>query len=160
MSLFYNPFLRISSAAISKLIENGTPYVVIQRFKWPGVPPGKGFLVCAYRTQHEAERHAFALEPTEGKMQNLLEEEDQTKMIALSGKDSGYLVFFNGTVDLAQDKNLKKAFVKSVHGYIQYIRMPKEDEYRVRIFVEYGRVQATITSGPHSHTALFYNMIK
>jgi hypothetical protein len=160
MSLFYNPFLRMNSAAISKLIENGTPYVVIQRFEWPGVPRGKGFLVCAYRAQHEAEYHARELEPTEGKMQNLLEEKDQAKMIALSDKDSGYFLFFNGTVDLAQDKSLKKAFVKSVHGYIRYIRMPKEDEYHVRIFVEHGRVKATITSGPHRHTALFYNMIK
>lgn len=150
----------MNSAAISKLIENGTPYVVTQRFKWPGVPLGKGFLVCAYRTEQEAELHALALEPNEGKAQNLLEEEDQAKMIAFSEKDSGYFLFFNGTVDINQDKSLKKAFVKSVHNYIRYIRMPKEESYQVRIFVEYGRVQATITSGPHSHTALFYNMIK
>ncbi|WP_342644902.1 hypothetical protein [Mucilaginibacter sp. CSA2-8R] len=159
-NLFYNPFLPVNNTAVSRLIENETPYIVIQRFEWPGVPFNKGFLITAYSQEHEAELHVRELAPNEGKLQNLLDETDCEKIIALTGIGSGYFVFFNGTIDLAHEKKLQKAYVKNVHGYIKYIRMPKDGGYDVRIFVEHGRVKATITSGTNSHTAFFYTMIK
>ena len=69
-------------------------------------------------------------------------------------------MFFNKTIDVRHEKRLQKAYVKSVSAYIYYIRMKKEDHYDVRIYVEYGRLKAEITSGEQSHTALFYDMIK
>jgi hypothetical protein len=42
-SLFYNPFLRIKEDTLKKLMGAGKPYVVIQRFQWPGQPCKKPF---------------------------------------------------------------------------------------------------------------------
>jgi len=158
--LFYNPFLRVNEHSIPKLMEAGKPYVVIQRFEWPGVPAHKGFLVSAYESEAEATAHAAELGPKEGKQQNLLIGEQRENVINLIKSGSGYLAFFNGTIDRKNEKRLEKAYRKNVHDYIKFIRMKNEDGYGVRIFVEYGRVTAEIISGENSHTALFYKMIK
>lgn len=93
-------------------------------------------------------------------MQNLLELDQYQTVAKLLKNETGITVFYNGTIDARHEKRLQKAYVKSVSGYIHYIRMKKEDHYDVRIFVEYGRLKAEITSGERSHTALFYDMIK
>lgn len=159
-SLFYNPFLRIKDDTLKKLMANGKPYVVIQRFQWPGQPSQKTFLLSAYADKQEANYHELELDPKEGKMQNLLDLNQFQTVTQLLKNETGITVFYNGTIDARHEKRLQKAYVKSVSGYIQYIRMKKEDHYDVRIFVEYGRLKAEITSGEQSHTALFYDMIK
>ncbi|WEA01705.1 hypothetical protein [Mucilaginibacter sp. SJ] len=157
--LFYNPFLRVNEHSIPKLIEASKPYIVIQRFVWPGVEAQKGFLLSAYEREFEALGHAQELAPKEGKYQNLNDENDRQKVIDLVKTVAGYSVFFNGTIDKRNEKRLEKAYGKNVHSYIKYIRMPKDEEYNVRIYVEYGRVKAEISSGGHSHTALFSKII-
>ena len=159
-SLFYNPFLRIKEDTLRKLIGAGKPYVVIQRFHWPGHPLQKTFLLSAYADEQEAHYHELELAPKEGKSQNLLDLDQYQSVVNLLKNESGITMFFNGTIDARHEKRLQKAYVKSVSAYIHYIRMKKEDHYDVRIFVEYGRLKAEITSGEQRHTALFYDMIK
>ena len=159
-SLFYNPFLRIKEDTLKKLMGAGKPYVVIQRFQWPGQPAQKTFLMSAYADEQEARYHESELRPNEGKAQNLLALSQYQTVMKLSKNESGVTMFFNGTFDTRHEKRLQKAFVKRVSAYIYYIRMKKEDHYDVRIYVEYGRLKAEITSGEQSHTALFYDMIK
>jgi len=159
-SLFYNPFLRIKEDTLKKLMGTGKPYVVIQRFQWPGQPLQKTFLLSAYAEEHEARYHEQELRLNEGKAQNLLDLSHYQTVIKLLKTGSGIAMFFNGTIDARHEKRLQKAYVKSVSAYIHYIRMKKEDHFDVRIFVEYGRLKAEITSGEQSHTALFYDMIK
>ena len=159
-SLFYNPFLRIKEDTLKKLMGTGRPYVVIQRFQWPGQPLQKTFLLSAYAEEHEACYHEQELRPNEGKLLNLLDLNQYQTVIKLLKNESGITMFFNGTIDARHEKRLQKAYVKSVSAYIHYIRMKKEDHYDVRIFVEYGRLKAEITSGEQSHTSLFYDMIK
>jgi hypothetical protein len=159
-SLFYNPFLRIKEDNLKKLLGIGKPYVVIQRFQWPGQDLQKTFLLSAYADEQEAQYHGSELAPKEGKLQNLLDLDQYQTVVKLLKTGSGITVFFNGTIDARHEKRLQKAYVKSVSAYIHHIRMKKEDHYDVRIFTEYGRLKATITSGEQSHTALFYDMIK
>jgi hypothetical protein len=159
-SLFYNPFLRIKDDTLKKLMGAGKPYVVIQRFQWPGQSLQKTFLLSAYADEQEARFHEQELAPKEGKAQNLLDLDQYQAIVKLLKNESGITMFYNGTFDARHEKRLQKAYVKSVSGYIHYIRMKKEDHYDVRIFVEHGRLKAEITSGEQSHTALFYNMIK
>jgi hypothetical protein len=159
-SLFYNPFLRIKEDTLKKLTGSGKPYVIIQRFQWPGQDLQKTFLLSAYTNEHEASYHERELRPNEGKGQNLLDMGQYQTIAKLLKTESGVTMFFNGTIDARHEKRLQKAYVKSVSAYIHYIRMKKEDHYDVRIFVEYGRLKAEITSGEQSHTALFYDMIK
>ncbi|UOE52602.1 hypothetical protein MTO98_16110 [Mucilaginibacter sp. SMC90] len=159
-SLFYNPFLRMKEDNLKKLMGAGRPYVVIQRFQWPGQPLQQTFLLSAYADQQEALYHQSVLMLKEGKMQNLLDLDQYQTVVKLLKNESGMTVFYNGTIDARHEKRLQKAYVKRVSGYIHYIRMKKEDHYDVRIFVEHGRLKAEITSGEQSHTALFYDMIK
>lgn len=159
-SLFYNPFLRIKDDTLKKLLGTGKRYVVIQRFQWPGQPPQKTFLLSAYANEPEARFHEQQLRPNEGKLQDLLDMNQYQAISKLLKNESGLTVFYNGTIDAKHEKRLQKAYVKNVSAYIHYIRMKKEDHYDVRIFTEYGRLKAEITSGEHSHTALFYDMIK
>jgi hypothetical protein len=159
-SLFYNPFLRIKEDTLKKLMGAGKPYVVIQRFQWPGQPLQKTFLLSAYADEQEARYHEQELRPNEGKAQNLLDLNQYQTVVKLLKNESGVTMFFNKTIDVRHEKRLQKAYVKNVSAYIHYIRMKKEDHYDVRIFVEHGRLKAEITSGEQSHTALFYDMIK
>lgn len=159
-SLFYNPFLRIKEDTLRKLMGASKPYVVIQRFQWPGQPLQKTFLLSAYADEQEARYHEQELAPKEGKAQNLLDLSQYQTVVNLLKNESGISVFFNGTLDTRHEKRLQKAYAKAVSAYIYAIRMKKEDHYDVRIFVEYGRLKAEITSGDQSHTALFYNMVK
>jgi len=159
-SLFYNPFLRIKEDTIRKLMGVGKPYVVIQRFLWPGQSLQNTFLLSAYASEQEARYHEQELGPKEGKTQNLLDLSQYQTVVKLLKNESGVTMFYNGTIDARHEKRLQKAYVKNVSAYIHYIRMKKEDHYDVRIFVEHGRLKAQITSGEQSHTALFYDMIK
>jgi hypothetical protein len=159
-TLFYNPFLRVYDSMIRKLIDANKPHIIIQRFEWPGQTAQKTFLMSAYETAQEALSHNSELGTKEGKLLNLLDPPQYETVMKLLKTESGYNVFFNGTIDLRHEKRLQKAYVKSVYAYIQQIRMKKEEQYDVRIFVEHGRLKAQITSGERSHTALFYDMIK
>ena len=159
-SLFYIPFLRIKDDTLKKLMGAGKPYVIIQRFQWPGQHLQKTFLLSAYSDQQEARYHEFELAPKEGKMQNLLDLDQYQKVVQLLKTESGITMFYNGTLDARHEKRLQKAYVKGVSAYIYAIKMKKEDHYDVRIFTEYGRLKAEISSGEQSHTALFYDMIK
>ncbi|GAA4325983.1 hypothetical protein GCM10023149_28550 [Mucilaginibacter gynuensis] len=159
-TLFYNPFLRIKEDTIKKLIGMGKPFVVIQRFQWLGQPAQKTFLLSAYAERNEARLHEAELGEKEGKAQNLLDPAQYQAIVKLLKTESGLSMFFNGTIDARHEKRLQDAYRKPVYAYIQSIRMKKEEHYDVRIFVEYGRLKAQITSGEQSHTALFYNMIK
>jgi hypothetical protein len=159
-SLFYNPFLRIKEDNLKKLMGAGKPYVVIQRFQWPGQQLQKTFLLSAYADEQQAHYHELELAPKEGKTVNLLDLNQYQTVVKLLKNETGITLFYNGTIDARHEKRLQKAYVKNVSAYIHYIRMKKEDHYDVRIFVEYGRLKAEITSGEQSHTALFYDMIK
>jgi len=159
-SLFYNPFLRTKEDTLKKLMGAGKPYVVIQRFQWPGQSLQKTFLLSAYADEQAARYHESELRPNEGKAQNLLDLYQYQTVIKLLKNESGVTMFYNGTMDTRHETRLKKAYVKNVSAYIHFIRMKKEDHFDVRIFVEYGRLKAEITSGEQSHTALFYDMIK
>jgi len=159
-SLFYNPFLRIKEDTIKKLMGAGKPYVVIQRFQWPGQSLQKTFLLSAYPTEREVRIHEAELRPNEGKAQNLLDINQYQAVLKLLKNESGLTLFYNGTLDTKHEKRLQNAYKKAVSAYIHYIRMKKEDHYDVRIFVEYGRLKAEISSGDQTHTALFYEMVK
>jgi len=159
-SLFYNPFLRIKEDSLKKLMGVGKPFVVIQCFQWPGQPLQNTFLLSAYADEQEARYHEQELGPKEGKAQNLLDLNQYQTVINLLKNERGITVFFNGTFDTRHEKRLQKAYAKAVSAYIYYIRMKKIEHYDVRIYVEYGRLKAQITSGDQSHTALFYEMIK
>lgn len=150
----------MSEDSVKKLMGAGKQYVVIQRFRWPGQSAQKTFLLSAYADEHEARLHEQQLGEKEGKAQNLLDLNHYQNIINLLKNQSGVVVFFNGTLDARHEKRLQNAYKKAVSAYIHYIRMKKEDHYDVRIFVEYGRLKAEITSGERSHTALFYDMIK
>jgi len=159
-SLFYNPFMRIKEDTLRKLMAMGKPHVVIQRFRWPGQPVQKTFLLSAYEREDEARLHEHELLPNEGKAQNLLDLTQYQSVVKMLKTDSGIGLFYAGTLDAKHEQRLQKAYAKAVSAYIHYIRMKKEDHYDVRIFVEYGRLKAAISSGDQSHTALFYDMIK
>ncbi|TWR26765.1 hypothetical protein FPZ42_06935 [Mucilaginibacter achroorhodeus] len=159
-NLFYNPFLRIREDTVTKLMAAGRSFVVIQRFPWPGMHLQQTFLLSAYAVESEAHYHETALGSKEGKMQNLLLTDHYRSVLKLLKTGSGINLFFNGTIDKKHEQRLQKAYQKAVSTYIHGIKMKKEDHFDVRIFVEYGRLKAEITSGEQSHTALFYDMIK
>ncbi len=159
-SLFYNPFMQVDEVALRKLIVMQKPHVVVQRFQWPGRSMQKSFLMSAYEHEHDATLHGQELKLAEGKVLNLLNITHYQNMVKLLHANSGNGLFFAGSIDVKHEKKLQKAYVNAVSAYIYNIRMKKQGSYHVRIYVEYGRVKADITSGGQSHTALFYDMIK
>src|ERR1700744_3055553 len=98
-SLFYNPFLRVKEDTLKKLMGARKPYVVIQRFQWPGQHLQKTFLMSAYADEQEAHSHELELAPKEGKVLNLNDLNQYQTVIKLLKNESGIKMFYNGTID-------------------------------------------------------------
>ncbi|MFC3197690.1 hypothetical protein ACFOET_08705 [Parapedobacter deserti] len=45
----YNPFVPFTDAVLRQALQEGAYLFVIQRFNWPLVEKGKGFMVTVYK---------------------------------------------------------------------------------------------------------------
>ncbi|MCF0075338.1 hypothetical protein LZD49_32975 [Dyadobacter sp. CY261] len=49
MTTAYNPFLVLDMPYLKTLLTKGMYYIVLQRFNWPGLQPGRAFIATAYK---------------------------------------------------------------------------------------------------------------
>ena len=65
--MMYIPFEQVNIQLFQDLVERGYKDYVLQRFQWPSIENGKGFLLSAYTDESIAHEHAFHLGEKEGK---------------------------------------------------------------------------------------------
>ncbi|MCK7559367.1 hypothetical protein MKQ70_32130 [Chitinophaga sedimenti] len=160
--ILYNPFAVLDVEMLNFLHNQGDHYIVVQRFSWPGIPSGTGYIASPYGNLKEAENHLLHLEAKEGKLLNVNGHEDKNKLLALLAKDSGFHLFINLTNQGQRiERSIAIAYRKKVGSYIRSVlKMKNEGGFDVTLRVEYGRLVATITSGLQQRQVLFYSMIK
>ncbi|HCU46063.1 MAG TPA: hypothetical protein DF610_15515, partial [Sphingobacterium sp.] len=64
--MLYNTFEQLTRATFQEFLEQGYRDFVMQRFEWPDVTKGTGFLLSPYWSAEEAHAHAAELGPKEG----------------------------------------------------------------------------------------------
>lgn len=65
--MHYIPFEQITEKLYHDLVARGYKDFVLQKFEWPSVTFGKGFLLSAYESLELAKENAIELDITEGK---------------------------------------------------------------------------------------------
>lgn len=154
----YIPFEQVTVALYGELQERGYTIFVLQRFVWPSVGQGKGFMLSAYADRGEAEAHAAALDPKEGKL--LTAADDDDKIQALLQVNSGYRLFLNKLKDTDWNKRMLKWYQSNIVQYLRSkTRFKRTDPIDILFTIEDGRVWATISSGDSSKKVAAIDLI-
>jgi hypothetical protein len=142
----YNPFIQISLSIFENLIKTGYNYFVIQRFEWPKLETGKGFLVTAYQSSDEAKTHASHLDANEGKMLDIKERMETIQ--ALLAKESGYHLFLSKFKEENWKSRMTKLYKDKIVIYLRSkTAFTRNDAIDIKFFLEHGRVMAEISNG-------------
>ena len=89
----YIPFEQVTVKLFHDLVERGYKDYVLQRFEWPGLKAGKGFILSPYAAPDAAIAHAHQLSKNEGKALHV--PDDAGKIVDLLRVNSDYRVFIN-----------------------------------------------------------------
>lgn len=143
----YIPFEQVTITLLHELVMRGYKDFVLQRFEWPSVIKGKGFMLSAYADRQQAQEHAAQLGAKEGKVVSL--PEDASKITDLLHLDSGYRVFLNKIREEDWNKRMLKWYQKNIVYYLQTkTRFKRADALQILFTFEHGRVWAEISNGP------------
>lgn len=142
----YIPFEQVTVKLFHDLVERGYKHYVLQRFEWPGVAKGKGFMLSPYADEQSARVHALELYAKEGKALHL--PDDAAKIGDLLRTNSGYRIFINKFSDEDWNTRMLKHYQKAIIQYLQvHTRFKRTDPIDIFFTIESGRVWATISSG-------------
>ena len=67
----YNPFEILNLPMTRRITQHGNHFIVLQRFNWPGIKEGFGFMATPYKDEKSGKAHAAQLSGKEGKLLNL-----------------------------------------------------------------------------------------
>lgn len=142
----YIPFISYTIDSLTETLASKVPFLVIQRFAWPGILAGKGFMVSPYTEYEEAFFHASQLGQKEGRLLNLPKDLDKIEAVITPG--SGYRLFLNKLKEENWNKRMLKIYEKHIINYLR-ARTPftRHDKIDINFSIELGRVKASITNG-------------
>ncbi|NGM72846.1 hypothetical protein [Sphingobacterium sp. SGL-16] len=157
--MLYVPFEQLTHKLFNDLITRGYKDYVLQKFDWPGVNHGKGFLLSAYENKERANQHAVELDVKEGKALHL--PEDFEKIEKLLEVNSGYRIFLNKIRDLDWEKRMLKYYKVNIVNYLRFnTRFKRKDPVDILFTLEHGRVKAVIESAGLRKEVKAYDLIK
>lgn len=142
----YIPFEQVTIKLFHDLVERGYKHYVLQRFDWPGVAKGKGFMLSPYGDEQSTQVHAHELTDKEGKALHL--PDDAAKIADLLRTNSGYRIFINKFSDDNWNTRMLKHYQPNIIHYLRaHTRFKYTDPIDIFFTLESGRVWATISSG-------------
>lgn len=149
----YNPFTPFTETVFRESLREGVYIYVIQRFSWPLVEKGWGFMVSPYRDTDEAFAHAAQLGENEGKLLDVRSEAGLASVERLVLKGSGYRLFLNKFKESDWKNRMMKLYRDKIIAYLRF-RTPfrARDTIDITFWLEHGRVKATITNGERNLT--------
>jgi hypothetical protein len=115
MSVPYNPFELFDLPTLKDMLRKGRNFLVIQRFSWPGIPAGKGFMVSAYQDEKTAWQHAKKLDGKEGRLVNLPAEYDTVTLLI---NHPQYLLFISAFREPDWQARLLGHYQKSIESFL------------------------------------------
>lgn len=157
--MLYIPFEQISLKFYHDLVSRGYRDFVLQKFEWPSVNNGKGFLLSAYENKDHADEHAFELDIKEGKALHI--PQDFEKIEKLLEVNSGYRIFLNKIRDSDWEKRMLKYYKVNIVNYLRFnTQFKRKDPVDILFTLEYGRVKAVIESAGIRKEVKAYDLIK
>lgn len=155
----YIPFEQITEKLYHDLVTRGYKDFVLQKFEWPSVTFGKGFLLSAYESLELAKEHAIELDIREGKSLHL--PDDFEKIEKLLKVNSGYRIFLNKIKDSDWEKRMLKHYTVNIVNYLRFnTRFKRTDPVDILFTLEYGRVKAIIESAGVRKEVNAFDLIK
>jgi hypothetical protein len=157
MTTAYNPFLVLDMPYLKMLLTKGMFYIVLQRFNWPGLQPGRAFIATAYKEQEKAQKHALNLEPNEGRLIDTRHEME--KFVRLFNDPDYYLFVSKFKTDDCTSK-----VIRHYHKNIAFFLSKKtsilpNDPIDINIVIEDGRVTAEVRSVESDYKFEVYDLI-
>ncbi len=142
----YNPFTPFTESIFKETLGNGFYYFIIQRFEWPLVEKGKGFMVTPFSEEEAAQLHASDLGHNEGKL--LDARYDIDKIQGLLSKGSGYRLFLNKFREDNWKARMLRLYKDKIISYLRS-RTPftRNDSIDIHFSLESGRFIAKISNG-------------
>src|SRR5690606_29544008 len=157
--MLYIPFEEVTLNLFHDLVSRGYKDFVLQKFEWPSVTFGKGFLLSAYETKELTHAHAFELDVKEGKSLHI--PDDFEKIEKLLEVNSGYRIFLNKIKNLDWKKRMLKHYNLNIVNYLRYhTKFKRTDKIDILFTLEYGRIQAIIESNGTRKEVNAFDLIK
>nr|WP_295933001.1 hypothetical protein [uncultured Dyadobacter sp.] len=158
MTAAYNPFEILNVPMLKQIEQHGNHFIVLQRFNWPGIEPGRAFMGTPYAEQSKAAEHVAHLSEKEGKLLNL--NADAVKITDLIN-DPKYNLFLSTFRDPNWDNRILKHYQRNIISYLK-ARIPfrQSNPIDINLSLEYGRLKAVVTANGPEHTFDAYEMIK
>ncbi|MDR6809753.1 hypothetical protein J2Y45_006866 [Dyadobacter sp. BE34] len=154
----YNPFEILNLPMIRRITQHGNHFIVLQRFKWPGIKEGFGFMATPYKDEKSGKAHAAQLSGNEGKLLNL--SSDIEKITSLIN-DPRYSLFLCTFREESWNKKMIKLYQRNMISYIKaHMPVTSNDAIVIQMDLKYGRLKATVTANGPEHEFDLYEMIR
>lgn len=150
MSIPYNPFELLTLILLKNFQRNKQHLLIIQRFNWPGIPAGRGFIVTPYLSEKPARQHQATLGSKEGRLVNLYLEMD-TVITLLNSPN--YLLFVNTFREMRWNIRVLTHYQKNIVSFLQAKSITiGEHQTDIELTLEYGKLKAIVRSaGTEQH---------
>ncbi|MEZ2442792.1 hypothetical protein AB6805_13805 [Chitinophaga sp. RCC_12] len=158
--VIYNPFDKLTEAIMLSCLKSGKFFWIVQRFYWPDVPAGKGFIACPYDDFADASAHEIQLASREGKRLDIRSEGD--KITNLLKPEQGFQVYIN-TLRQDWEKKMKGSFQKQFIAYIRTrtaLAGKGPVAIEINLKMRYGVMVAELSNGEKSEDHDVYSIIK
>ena len=143
MDVPYNPFEPVDLPLLLEMQREQKYFLVIQRFSWPGVAPGKGFMVTPYEQEEPAKQHAAELAPKEGRFVDLQKESEKVMSLV---NDPDYSLFVNNFSDDRWADRMLKHYRKNILSFVSANTDFLRKGVDIKLTFKYGRLKAIINS--------------
>jgi len=153
----YIPFNNFTGNSVLQLISAGAKYIVLQRFQWPGIDPGKGFMATPYNLESTANAHVHNLEANEGKVVSLDPLPDKVRDMLIS---RDYNMFINTVKETKWKNELLRYYRQNIYSYLRSnTEFTTKSPIDIDIYFENGRLTAKLTSNDKTHLTTVYKLI-
>ncbi|CAG5006786.1 hypothetical protein DYBT9275_03896 [Dyadobacter sp. CECT 9275] len=144
MTAAYNPFEILNLPMIRYLIQHGRHFIVLQRFNWPGIKQGRGFMATPYADEKSAKQHQAQFE----------------KITALIDNPRYYFFLCTFREEKWSEKMLK-IYQRNILSFLK-AHMSYGSSYAVDIHlhVKYGSLKAIVTANDVEYEFDVYEMIE
>lgn len=158
MSVPYNPFELLNLPLLKDFLRRNTPFLVVQRLKWPGVPDKRGFIATPYQQHSSARAHAQKLDSNEGRMVDLDSELD--KILALI-ESSKYILYLNACRDKDWQTKVLSHYQKNIQlNLANYAAIQDMEKMDIEFCFEFGKLMARIQVKHTIKTISLFDLIK
>lgn len=157
MSIPYNPFELLTLIFLKNFQRNKQHLLVIQRFNWPGIPAGRGFMVTPYFSEKTARQHQATLDAKEGRLVNLYLEMDIVIALLNSSK---YLLFVSSFREMRWNTRVLTYYQKNISSFLRAKNLVGAgDQPDIELMLEYGKLKAAVRSAGTTQIFDAYDLI-